>query len=325
MPATPPETPPRFRLTPGILFGIVALCAVVGAVLRFGEAEEFVRVAAEAQPAWLLVAVGLQAATYTAEAGAWGFVLSAAGVPQSHRFLYALSLVELFTNQAMPTAGIAGMLVVVRILERRGVSPPTSMSAMLVDLIGYYVAFGVALASTIVYLGVQRELPGWVLALAGGMWLVGLGISGGIFWLSTPGRVLPPRVRASPSLAALASADPSLVRNFRLIALASLLRLGNFAFDALTLWTCLRAVGQTPTVGQASSAFLIGVLARTLGFVPGGLGTFEAGTLGGLALFGVSVEPGLAAVLLFRGLSFWLPLLPGFWLGRRMTRGSAGP
>ena len=38
-----------------------------------------------------------------------------------------------------------------------------------------------------------------------------------------------------------------------------------------------------------------------------------------LNLMGVSVPIGLAATLLFRGLSFWLPMLPGWWVSRRIT------
>jgi uncharacterized membrane protein YbhN (UPF0104 family) len=36
-----------------------------------------------------------------------------------------------------------------------------------------------------------------------------------------------------------------------------------------------------------------------------------------LHLTGVSVEAALAATLLLRGFTFWLPMLPGMWLVRR--------
>jgi uncharacterized membrane protein YbhN (UPF0104 family) len=58
--------------------------------------------------------------------------------------------------------------------------------------------------------------------------------------------------------------------------------------------------------------------------VPGGLGTFEASSVALLRLQGVSVESALAATLLLRGLTFWLPMLPGFALARRETRAPAG-
>lgn len=55
------------------------------------------------------------------------------------------------------------------------------------------------------------------------------------------------------------------------------------------------------------ASFMLSTLARTLGVVPGGLGVFEAVSVATLKLIGVPVVAGLAATLLFRGFSFWLP------------------
>jgi Mg2+-importing ATPase len=55
--------------------------------------------------------------------------------------------------------------------------------------------------------------------------------------------------------------------------------------------------------------------------VPGGLGVFEAVSVATLKLIGVSVAAGLAATLLFRGFSFWLPMMPGLILARREAQG----
>ncbi|MDN7151711.1 lysylphosphatidylglycerol synthase domain-containing protein [Paraburkholderia sp. WS6] len=51
--------------------------------------------------------------------------------------------------------------------------------------------------------------------------------------------------------------------------------------------------------------------------MPVGLGTFEAASVAMLSLLGVSVEAARAGTLLLRGLTFWLPMLPGIWLARR--------
>ena len=36
-----------------------------------------------------------------------------------------------------------------------------------------------------------------------------------------------------------------------------------------------------------------------------------------LSLLGVTIETALAATLLLRGLTFWLPMVPGLWLAER--------
>lgn len=68
------------------------------------------------------------------------------------------------------------------------------------------------------------------------------------------------------------------------------------------------------------ASFMIASLVRTLGVVPGGLGTFEATSVIALTLTGISSAAALAATLLFRGLSFWLPMGPGFVASRAALR-----
>ena len=43
----------------------------------------------------------------------------------------------------------------------------------------------------------------------------------------------------------------------------------------------------------------------------------EAACVGMLSLLGVAIEATLAATLLLRGLTFWLPMVPGLWLAKR--------
>ncbi len=69
---------------------------------------------------------------------------------------------------------------------------------------------------------------------------------------------------------------------------------------------------------------MIASLMRSIGFLPGGLGTFEAASVGALSIAGVPVAVGLSATLLFRGLSFWLPMVPGLAMSRTLAGGRTG-
>jgi len=51
-----------------------------------------------------------------------------------------------------------------------------------------------------------------------------------------------------------------------------------------------------------------------------GLGTFEATGVAMLRLTGVPFEAAVTAILLLRGLTLWLPLLPGLILLRRTRK-----
>jgi Mg2+-importing ATPase len=87
--------------------------------------------------------------------------------------------------------------------------------------------------------------------------------------------------------------------------------------DAATIWFLIRALGTDAPMSGVFASFVISTLFRTIGILPGGLGTFEAASVLTLKLVGVSVAVALSATLLFRGLSFWLPMIPGLFLSRR--------
>jgi Mg2+-importing ATPase len=87
--------------------------------------------------------------------------------------------------------------------------------------------------------------------------------------------------------------------------------------DAATIWILILALGQRASASGVFASFMIASLFRTMGIVPGGLGTFEVTSVLTLRMVGVDLAVALSATLLFRGLSFWLPMLPGYWFSRR--------
>ena len=86
--------------------------------------------------------------------------------------------------------------------------------------------------------------------------------------------------------------------------------------DALTLWLVFNAISDVPEIWVVFVGFVMASMAATIGPMPIGLGTFEAGAVGMLHFLGVSIEAALAGTLLLRG-PFWIPMLPGVWLARR--------
>lgn len=81
--------------------------------------------------------------------------------------------------------------------------------------------------------------------------------------------------------------------------------------NAATLWFCCHAVQVAIGPVAALTVFTIGMVAGTITPTPGGLGGAEAGLLAGLVAYRVGSGQALAAVLLYRLLSYWLTLLVG--------------
>jgi uncharacterized membrane protein YbhN (UPF0104 family) len=305
-----------------ILLAVVALIALVSVVAHLGDGRAFLALAWNAKPAWLLLAVVLQAATYAALAAVWRSALTRKGESVPFWKLFRLALVALFTSQSVPSAGLAGTFVVIQAFRAWGVSEAAAMSAVLVDIIAYYVAYGVFVGLGVLFLTIHQDLSRAMLGLSITVVLVGAVLAGSALRLTTAHRPLPAPLRRWKALAktveTLSAADPAVVRSAPLLLRTFLFRASNFALDAATLWVCLLAIGVRIGPGPVLAAFMMGSVVRTLGIVPGGIGTFEAATLAGLALFKVGVEPAFSAVLIFRGLSFWLPLPVGFVFSRRL-------
>lgn len=109
------------------LFGLSLVAAVFIVATHFAEKRDFARLVERAQPLWLIAAAVLQVGTYWADARIWWGVLTRAGYSRPLRSLIGLGLAKLFMDQAIPSGGMSGTLLVVKGLERRGVPRSTSM------------------------------------------------------------------------------------------------------------------------------------------------------------------------------------------------------
>lgn len=93
----------------------------------------------------------------------------------------------------------------------------------------------------------------------------------------------------------------------------------------LTFWACAQAVGIPLDLPTAIAIELVVEALGALSATPGGVGVVEAAALQGLLLAGAALTPALAAVLLHRLVTFWLPALPGALLLRRLRRSLSPP
>ena len=304
------------------IVGLLSFLALILAVLHFGSLARLIELTRSARPAWLLLAVLAQAATYVSAALVWRQALNHAGHKRSLRTLVPLGIAKLFTDEVLPSGGISGTMLVVSGLIRRRVPPEVAMAAMLAGLLSYDIA----------YLAV-------VLASAGILWLHNranlallLGVSVfAVITIAIPAAVLSLKrwgdrqpitwlnklFGMTVLFRALVEAPTDLLHAPRLLIETACLQLGIFLLDTLTLWLAFNAIGEVPAIWVVFVSFAIASMIATIGPIPVGLGTFEAGSVGMLSFLGVPIEAALAGTLLLRGLTFWLPMLPGIWLARR--------
>ena len=100
--------------------------------------------------------------------------------------------------------------------------------------------------------------------------------------------------------------------------------IGYWAFDNAVLWACFKAFGYSPAITLVLMGYLIGQLGGLLP-LPGGIGGIDGGLIGALIVFGLPAATTAAAVLAYRVILFWLPLLIGGVAFAQLRRGLDDP
>jgi uncharacterized membrane protein YbhN (UPF0104 family) len=85
---------------------------------------------------------------------------------------------------------------------------------------------------------------------------------------------------------------------------------GYWAWDNAVLWATFQAVGANVPLSIVLMGYLIGQLGGLLP-LPGGIGGIDGGLIGTLVVYGAPAAATAAAVLAYRVILFWLPLIGG--------------
>lgn len=280
----------------------------------------------KAEPGWLIVIVLLQAVTYVSLAKAWAFSIRRAGAP-SPRWpaLLRLALAELFTDQAIPSVGVGGTLLVVSGLRRRRVPRPAAAAAVVAGFLGFYLAQLAAVLGTLAIttsLGLATGFVAATLVLALVVAVVAptltiAAVTGALRYL--PKRVQRLEIVRSMRDAVLAAPSKVVLSPGMLLPVAGS-RVVIIACDGATFAASLAAVGHPVRVDAVIAVFVLAQVAASITFLPGGIGSFEAVAVALLASIGVPLAAAVPATLVLRAFDFWLPMIPGLFFARSELR-----
>lgn len=301
--------------------GTLLLAGLAVFALRQVEWERFTEIVQRAEPVYLLGAVLLQIGTYLCAAGTLQRGIKASGVSRSLMGLVPLGLAKLFVDQVVPTGGLGGTVLVVRALERRGVERGVATAAVVVNTLAFYASYAMAVAWVVGYLWMRHGISRTILVLVTVFAIYATAMPVLILWMVYGSRRKRPRWLSripglEKAICAMEEAPTSTLRHPMLFLESIALQLGIIVLDGLTLDFLLRSIGHPPTFNVAFTSFVLASIAATLSLLPGGVGSFEAGCVAALRYLGMPLEVALTGTLLFRGLTLWLPMLPGIWFAR---------
>lgn len=286
------------------------------------------RLARQANPYWFLMALLLQVGTYSTQGAIWRKVGDVDHHHLSAWSAYKLALMKLFVDQSLPSAGFSGSLIVGRVLDHHAFRHATIFAAAVINTTSFFFAYVISLAVALAILFLSGLATPLMIILSLLFMVFSAVLAIGLLMLT--GKDAAARLGGvgrfflvRSSLNATRDADVGIVRNPRIQAEATLFQFMTFLLDGLTLWALVRSLGVAVSPGHAFASFMIANLVRTAGIVPGGLGTFEATAVLMLRMEDISVAAALSATILFRVITFVLPMAPGLWFSRHLLRHTA--
>jgi uncharacterized membrane protein YbhN (UPF0104 family) len=225
------------------------------------------------------------------------------------RTLQAQLAASFATLVTPPTLG--SVAVNIRFLNKSGVPAPAAATAVGVSQVVIFFIHLILLLLFGVVAGTQTELSFrppritlviFVIIVA--LVIVAFSISSFRNWVIN--RAKPILNQVGPTLATIAQQPQRL-----LISLLSSLAL-NSAY-IMAFYASLHAFGSEISLSVAAFVYLAGATLGQAAPTPGGIGAVEAALVAGLTAVGVASGMALSGVLLYRVVTFWLPVIPGWY------------
>ena len=297
-------------LRPGVLWTLLWV-AMGGVAVYFllpqaGELRASLRSLRSVQPWWPAAGVALVVLRYALSAVT---LQAAVGGPLAFRPTLLVQVSSAFVGRLTPES-IGWVVLNQRYLERSGIGRVPALAAIALKVLAGALVRLLITALTAVLVGrsglFRIGLPvAWPYLLAVAL-VIGL-VAAVVWWAFRPA--------ASRAVASVASGLKGLAVVVRQPARAAALfgcSAGITLSYPLVLAVSLLAFGVEIPFLEVLAVYLAGTAVAATSPTPGNLGAVEVTLSAGLVAVGAAPAPAAAAVLIYRLLTFWLPLAPGF-------------
>lgn len=319
-----------------IIFYILSFGICIFAVVYFSEIKETTSLYKEITPIWLVVAMLAQFGTYFVTALIYKRLLKfpAFNVRVKTSVLIRSSIVSLSINQTIPSAGLSGNVFILQVLKKVGLTIESSVTLILLELISFYTAIIMLIGVLIVIAIGYIKTPTSVLIILGTGILIYTVFLSVVIFAGRKGfismivrRLLASRLFTKQlEKASLEQLDFSSLtetpwsmfskhklRSFWLI----LLQWCVIGCDVFTVWALFFGLGLPTSPLIVALGFLMTRIVTLLPISPGALIVYEGGMTFFYTMLSIPAHLALVTTILYRGLSFWLPIPIGLLLYKK--------
>ena len=282
----------------------------------------------DADPVWVGIAIAFSIASYATYIALFKAVVGGDALKLSWGETYEINMAGVAATLLFSAGGAGGVALTYWALRKAGMNRRDVARRMIAFVSLHYafypfalIVFGLLLRTGVLHGSNSVELTIIPAAVAGILLVIGALVT--LIPADVEGKLMP-HVRGEHmrSFVEWASRVPetagegfrfalSLFTHPRKGGLAVLGAAGFWAFNIGVLWASFHSLGIQVPFAVVVQGFFLGMVANLFPLAPAGVGAVDAGMIGAFVLFGLPEETVFPAILIFRLVSFWMPIPPG--------------
>jgi glycosyltransferase 2 family protein len=327
------------------LIALVMMAGIIFAITQLAELENIVKTVQRGALRYILLAVIVQSIWLVNVAALYRSVYRALGIDERFKDLILVAAAANFVNVVTPTAGVGGMAVFISEARRKGYSRGRTTVASAMYVLFDYIGFLMVLAVGLFVLFRRDKLQMTEIAASGVLLLIASVIVA-LFYLG-----MNSEQKLGHFLAWMAGIVNKIVRPFRRdktsdylqtersysfahditegmqelrgkpgeLASPLILALSGKALLIIVMFLVFMAFDVPVSAGTLIAGFSIAFLFTIVSPTPNGVGFVEGALTLTLASFYIPLSDAAVVAIIYRGVTFWLPLVFGMlalrWLG----------
>lgn len=314
-----------------IFVGLVAVIVLAVIFMRGDQLENLIKTIEKGTPFFLFLAVALQMGKYLSQGASFIWCFRAVNARVSFKEGVKLVFSTFFVDTVIPSFNMSGTSVVMKEASRDDIEAGRATGAALLRQVSINAGFLVIMVIGFIILAIVGGLkPGWLALGVVAVLIVGGMVAAMAFAAAKPDlllKVTAPLVKVADKIAAklkkgsvdgwvkqtvetYSKSAKMMVGNRRDVAielglsvLASTFEMGCFAFTGVAFGV--------HSIEALVCGYVVVTLFAMLSIIPQGVGVVEAAALVTFSLFGIEQATGMATVMVYRAIVFWLPFLIG--------------
>jgi uncharacterized protein (TIRG00374 family) len=322
-----------------LFFYLAVFIIAVFCIHYFGAINDNFKLFKTVRPIWLIVALFSQTGTYFFNALSFKVLLRVYTEKKifSLRELFETSIVSFFFSQTIPSAGWSGKAFFSRQLVRRGLPLGKSVSLMFIELIAYYSAMLLTIFLLFI-VGSFFHFPGFFFLI----FLLGIlayAVLSGFAMIAGKKKVIDyilkkikvvgfirrkiEKYEKTIDASGEESSDSALkamLSKKKLMIAAIGCSLSVIICESMTIFALFQGLNIPINFFLVIAGYMLIQITTLLPTLPGSLLVFEGGLSFYFASMGLPLGVALTVTLLYRCLSFWLPILAGFLLFKKLEK-----